>query len=202
MLTLLQGKLLNILFMGKKMQNKQEKSYKEIFVRAFYIFIITTIIFIISSIISYPRPHHHYNRRNACYSNIRVIQGAVEMYNMDSNSMMKELNLDLLQEGKYLKEKPFPPEEECNYSNKGDLSENGEVYCALHGGMTTEGDEEVINKKANEKNKENITLVFILLFIFSIPSLIYLFFALLKKLASSPSQSSTLQNLKTEENNK
>ncbi len=38
-------------------------------------------------------------RDKACFSNIRVIQGAVEMYNMDVATMMRTLDMDVLIEG-------------------------------------------------------------------------------------------------------
>ena len=73
-------------------------------------------------------------RKKACYSNIRIIQGAIEMYNMDSNTMMKKLDIDLLVKEKYLKDKPVPPVSYCNY-NGDDLINSGCVYCDAHGDL-------------------------------------------------------------------
>ena len=71
-------------------------------------------------------------RQKACYSNIRVIQGAVEMYNMDVSSMMSGLSISTLISGNYLKSDPSKPETSCSY--KGDnLDGNGSVYCSWHG---------------------------------------------------------------------
>ena len=72
-------------------------------------------------------------RDKACLSNIRVIQGAVEMYNMDVATMMRTLDMDILIEGNYLKEEPSHPEISCEYSNVGDLGSYGFVICKYHG---------------------------------------------------------------------
>ena len=52
-------------------------------------------------------------RDKACFSNIRVIEGAVEMYNMDVSTMMEELNpetIDLLVGSSGFGRKPAGPE--------------------------------------------------------------------------------------------
>lgn len=73
-------------------------------------------------------------RQKACYSNIRVIQGAVEMYNMDTSTMMaKTLDVNTLVSGHYLKTAPIPPETNCSYSINGDITESGYIKCGLHG---------------------------------------------------------------------
>lgn len=71
-------------------------------------------------------------RQKACYSNIRVIQGAVEMYNMDVSSMMTGLSTTTLISGNYLKSEPSHPETSCTYMGSG-LDGNGSVYCSWHG---------------------------------------------------------------------
>ena len=73
------------------------------------------------------------SRSKACFSNIRVIQDAVEIYNMDVDSMMRTLDIDALIEGNYLKGKPSPPETSCEYLNVGDLDSYGFVICKYHG---------------------------------------------------------------------
>ena len=73
------------------------------------------------------------NRPKACASNIRVIQGAVEMYNMDAATMMRTLDMDKLIKGNYLKERPSHPESSCEYSNVGNLDGKGFVICKYHG---------------------------------------------------------------------
>ncbi len=72
------------------------------------------------------------SRHKSCWSNIRVITGAVEMYNMDNDTMMKELDIPLLVKNKYLYSAPSKVEKDCEYLSFGDLTEDGFVYCILH----------------------------------------------------------------------
>ena len=74
------------------------------------------------------------SKKKACYSNIRVIQGAVEMYNMDASEMMSDLNFDDLKSGRYFKEIPVPPDKPCSYQGT-DLDNDGYVYCTFHGDL-------------------------------------------------------------------
>ena len=67
-----------------------------------------------------------------CWSNCRIIQGAVEMYNMDNETMMQKLNFPLLLEGNYLREIPKGSEKECYYTSHGDLTDVGYIYCVYH----------------------------------------------------------------------
>ena len=75
-------------------------------------------------------------RQKACQANMRVLQGAVEMYNMDSNQMISA-NLDVaaLSSGKYIKAEPTPPEAGCSYGASGDLAAEGVVMCGIHGSV-------------------------------------------------------------------
>lgn len=68
-------------------------------------------------------------RTKACYSNIRVIQGAVEMYNMDVPSKMEELDLEILKSSGYLNGIPTCPEAGTNTYTGHDLAGKGEVMC-------------------------------------------------------------------------
>ena len=78
------------------------------------------------------------SKEKSCYSNIRIIQGVVEMYNMDvdNDNQMKSLDLNILYENKYLKDKISKPinlpDVKCEYLGE-NLSETGSVYCDLHG---------------------------------------------------------------------
>ena len=79
-------------------------------------------------------------RLKACQSNIRVIQGAIEMYNTDNNNHMKHLDkegLEILSKSHYLKEKLEKPETSCEYRSIGNLSNKGEgiVFCTYHGDL-------------------------------------------------------------------
>ncbi|MDN5279973.1 MAG: type pilus assembly protein PilA [Clostridiales bacterium] len=80
-------------------------------------------------------------REKACYANMRVILGAVEMYNMDHTDMMTDMssgNIDTLVSGKYLKSQISKPESGCGYTATGDLDGTGLIQCDVHG--TIEGD--------------------------------------------------------------
>ena len=96
--------------------------------------IIIAIIGILAAMaVPTPHRHHGYNRERACFSNQRVLQGALEMYNMDVSEMMTKLDIDTLVKGKYLKVSPQKPEIDCNYLSIGDLTGNGMIYCERHG---------------------------------------------------------------------
>ena len=71
-------------------------------------------------------------KTKACWSNIRVIQGAVEMYNMDMATMATTLDIPELIKGKYLTTEPMAPEKDCCYDSCGDLSNDGFVFCYRH----------------------------------------------------------------------
>ena len=74
-------------------------------------------------------------RQKACFSNIRVLTGAMEMYNMDHNTMMHTLDIDALVKGGYLKSAPTSPEPDCEYYSEGDLTEDGVICCKRHGNI-------------------------------------------------------------------
>ena len=74
-------------------------------------------------------------REKACFSNQRILLGAVEMYNMDNSVMMTTLNIDALVKGRYLKGVPNGPEPECEYFSIGDLSKDGVIACKRHGSI-------------------------------------------------------------------
>ncbi len=82
-------------------------------------------------------------REKACYANMRVILGAVEMYNMDNTSMMTALadgdastSAGKLVAGKYLKSPVSKPEKSCTYSGN-NIDGTGLIACIVHG--TIEG---------------------------------------------------------------
>lgn len=73
------------------------------------------------------------SRHIACLSNQRVIQDAVELYNMDYDNMMHNLDMKILVEGEYLKSEPSKPESSCEYKSMGDLADSGIIFCKYHG---------------------------------------------------------------------
>lgn len=74
-------------------------------------------------------------RLKACYSNQRVLTGAVEMYNMDNEKMLLGLNeeiIKILADEKYVRSAPKCPDG-GRYISEGDLSSSGKIKCSKHG---------------------------------------------------------------------
>ncbi len=72
-------------------------------------------------------------RTKACMANMRVLLGGVEMYNMDHVEMIdKQLDIQKLVDGRYVKSVPLCPDGGV-YSNRGDLSVDGQIQCSIHG---------------------------------------------------------------------
>ncbi|HEY9069922.1 MAG TPA: hypothetical protein VIV61_06660 [Candidatus Ozemobacteraceae bacterium] len=75
-------------------------------------------------------------REKACYANMRVLLGAIEMYNMDNPVMIKSVDDGTerrMVDGKYLKSNLSKPETGCRYSSSGDLTGEGRILCDVHG---------------------------------------------------------------------
>jgi len=75
-------------------------------------------------------------RERACYANMRVLLGAIEMYNMDNAVMINTVDgttEDRMIDGKYLKSRLSRPEPGCCYSSAGNLQDNGFISCSVHG---------------------------------------------------------------------
>lgn len=66
-----------------------------------------------------------------CHANLRVIQGAVEMYNMDNSTMMDTLDIEKLVAKSYLKTKPSCHSGQQYYGKN--LTGRGLVRCPAHG---------------------------------------------------------------------
>ena len=73
-------------------------------------------------------------RKKACFANQRVLLGATEMYNMDNEKMLGELNIEALLSGQYLREAPVCPDG-GKYGNIGILFEDGKINCSVHGSV-------------------------------------------------------------------
>jgi hypothetical protein len=168
---------------------KQKKTFTSIIITTITILIITNIL-----LGAYDFVWHGLNRRKAtqwywygyaycpefntgyktCLYNIRELQGAVEIYNMDDKEMMHELNLERLVETGCIKNIPTNRHYNCKYISKGDLTENGEVCCDFHGSFSEIGKN--FEKEKNEFDKKNtIYNVSIRL----IPAVLYFLYALI-----------------------
>ena len=115
---------------------KKSRSLTVIFIETFIVFIITSILTSMATP-NFPAPRASI-RQKACYSNIRILYGAIEMYNLDHKDTFNELNdktLSYLYDEKYLKGNMNLPTPRCNYRSEGIIKENGEgyIYCDYHG---------------------------------------------------------------------
>lgn len=79
-------------------------------------------------------------RQKACQANMRVILGAIEMYNMDNSAGLPALKDDdvtsdggTLVSAKYLRAPITRPEAACSYTSTGDMLSDGQVSCDQHG---------------------------------------------------------------------
>ncbi len=76
-----------------------------------------------------------------CDSNQREIIGAIEMYNMDNNGWIKHCDDKVIEElkNKNYCHKFYRLYSKCKYHNKGDLTNDGFLYCEYHGTLNQEG---------------------------------------------------------------
>ena len=157
--------------------SKSKKHYVQTVIEAVLLFFISLGLILMADI---GRTHH--GRRNSyqklCFSNQRVLIGAIEMYNMDHNEMIKTYDndyLDLLVRGKYL-HSSFKNNFECELVTEGDLTENGFIYCVNHGSYDGQkkGKDELasLTPKSDRLRERNMDL-FICGFLFG-PTLLYL----------------------------
>lgn len=130
-----------------------------------------TSIFLLSISIaltpSYPKGQSERYGEKGCFSNIRVLRGAIEMYNMDSSTTINEINknsIELLKTKGYLKNFNYPSE--CNYFSKGNLFNDYDsvIYCSYHGSIIENGiakipaskeyenEQKIKNEKMNKTN--------------------------------------------------
>jgi Ca-activated chloride channel family protein len=94
------------------------------------------------------------SRQKACLANQRVLMGAIEMYNMDHDVMITEMNdhvIDDLVQGKYLKSPIVPAEQSCCFGSTGPLDGDGVIICAEHGTV-----EDPFDVNTDQKIKDEI----------------------------------------------
>ena len=157
--------------------NKSSNSTKK---RNIYIVISLAFIlfceFVLLAIITTPNvtKSRTSTKRAACFSNVRILQAAVEMYNNDKTDFMISLDINTLINEKYIKNAPTKPESDCEY-----LLENGIVYCKYHGFYDEKREKELKAKEKSKITRSKTESFFLFILICSIPSLIYLFFTLI-----------------------
>lgn len=117
-------------------------------------------------------------RQKECFSNIRILTRATEMYNMSESTKITEINdstYNILIEKKYLKAIPILPEKKCQYLSEGDISKDGYIYCKYHGDL--EGRKECdFNKEYDSKklDSEQKTKLIKILVLSVAPSLLFI----------------------------
>lgn len=103
---------------------------------------------------SYRHGHTGYDPEYHCFSNIRRIYGALEIYNMDHSEPMDDLDIDILIREKYLKKDSIEKvkNNDCTYSGH-NLSKDGYVECPIHGSPVKQEREQEARKLKEEKYK-------------------------------------------------
>ena len=106
-----------------------------------------------------PPPSANVGKRS-CDSNIRVLSGAVEMYNMDNPVMIKYLSDEVIQdleEKKYINKWPYNKHrfwDKCKFKCTDDLTGNGIIYCEFHGSVGWEGEVKPSKECFNELDRQ------------------------------------------------
>ncbi len=125
----------------------------------FYVYLIGVLAFTLFGPQIYYRRGGGNARIKSCYSNIRVLQGAVEMYNMDVNTMMSSLNQSILIEMHYIKANSelVCPETSKHGTYSGEhLTDDGEIICSYHGGLIAEGQYDKEKPSLSERRRAEI----------------------------------------------
>ena len=181
------------MFFAKNGESEFAKKPNRVILHSIGIFLIFLIVcFLAKGQSTFNRPVYRIGTKEAakCFSNLRLIIGAVEMYNLDGNEMIKTFDADAvlyLLNKNYLKKEPERPTNHCDYLSEGDLTDKGFIYCEYHGsldgrikGKSGIPREYVVsyiedNKKAN---KEDFPIYVIVLLVF-IPAIIRFILGLL-----------------------
>lgn len=107
--------------------------------------IVLFCLFVVSLIIISPgtgRRNAGAARQKHCFANMRVLLGAIEMYNMDNSVAIRRVDattIATLVSGRYLRAPVECPGDSSAapgiYHSDGDLAVNGHVLCTLHGSI-------------------------------------------------------------------
>ena len=123
--------------------------------KAFTVIELLIVIGIISILAAMAVPNIHHVRtdptQKPCINNLRVLEGAIEMYNMDNTVMMDtalpgkdyEDHESILLEHRYLKNPLEPPSPDCSYGFV-DFCASGTVFCKKHGTIESRYSDKII----------------------------------------------------------
>ncbi len=135
--------------------------------------IVILIIWLLSTLATpydYHRPNPKRGIQKQCFSNQRLLQGAIEMYNMDHSIMLDkafpgyeaDYAIRTLEEDGYVKKFNESNKEICSYGFV-DMDSFGSVFCVYHGTIVSKLDEEPIypeiasgSKKTYYKDYNNL----------------------------------------------
>jgi hypothetical protein len=155
-----------------------QKNPTRVITGASIILSITAVLFFVNENIprfGSPRSNRY---QKQCFSNQRVLLGAIEIYNMEHTNLISNYNPDvlaLLIKDKCLKENPLR-DCECEYLVEGDLTRDGYIYCVNHGSANGEKKGENIEASTNPKrdSRERLKKNLIKALILFGPTLLYL----------------------------
>ena len=107
----------------------------------FFTVILFLLVISVGPVLAYKSARADSERKN-CFSNQRLLAGAIEMYNMDNSEMFDNIypGLDfencekMLIEKGYLKEMLIIPNRDCSYGGIG-ITGSGVIFCKLHGSV-------------------------------------------------------------------
>ncbi len=134
-------KIFFLVFLGKAFFSKKEGCSTKIIIFSVLIgYVITNFLNMPTFVQSAPSSS---SPKRKCFANQRYLLGVVENYNMDAQSnnyeTIKSLDSEAivrLLEKRYLKENPNKNYKDCEYLSKGDLTNNGFIYCKKHGDIS------------------------------------------------------------------
>ena len=181
------------MFFAKNVESEFAKKPNRVIGHSLGILLIFLIVgFLAKGQSTFNRPVYRMGTKEAakCFSNLRLLMGAVEMFNFDGNEKIKTFDasamMSLLNKH-YLKEEPERPTNHCDYLTEGDLTDNGFIYCEYHGsldgrikgksGITREYAASYIEDNKKE-NKEDFPIYLIVLLAF-IPAILRFILGLL-----------------------
>ena len=164
---------------------KQKKTFKSIIITTIIILIVTNIIISLNHLTDYRKhgpsgkwywygfarwPDFESKTYFWCRYNIKMLQGSVEMYNMDHETMMTELDTEKLIEEGYIKSITTVPYSKCKYF----IKDCFDIHCVLHGSYSEITQKAEIEKKERERK---YTVYFCCIRI--LPALLYFIYAII-----------------------